>query len=557
MFNTNELLGQRYEILKAIGDGGMANVYLGYDTILQREVAIKVLRGDLASDDKFVKRFQREALSATSLNHPNIVQLYDVGEYHGKYFIVMEYVQGKTLKQVIRERGPLQIAEAVNIMKQLTAGMAHAHERSIIHRDIKPQNILVKSDGTVKITDFGIAIASNAVQLTHTNSVMGSVHYLAPELARGEHASFQSDMYALGIVFYEILKGDVPFEGDSPVNIALMHMQQDMPKIMEFNPEVPQAVENIITYSTMKDKRYRYNSIEEMLADVSTCLDDDRKEEEPIEFEEIEDEEGNVTIVANREKNLENKKLDKRLKTTMMILGGILGAMVLLILVLLLSGLFSPRTVMIPDLKNELLEDAKEMLIDLELEIGTITEEYSEDIEKGKVIKTDPPADSKIQKGETVKIYVSMGQERLMPDLVGRTLEASSGILTDLGVTYRVVEAESDLPENTVIEQFPAPDTNLSGHNEVLITVSRGNNVNMPSVVGKIFREARDLLTSYGLSVTTTNCEDSFTVSSQSALVNALVRKGSTITLTCTIPEPTPPPPPTVPEEPEQPRPEE
>ena len=218
-------INDRYQIIKTLGEGGMANVYLAYDTILNREVAVKVLRGDLASDEKFVRRFQREALSASNLSHPNIVEMYDFGEEDGQNYIVMEYVPGKTLKQLLKKRGTLTVTEVIDIMLQLTDGMAHAHDSYIIHRDIKPQNIMILENGMIKITDFGIAMALNATQLTQTNSVMGSVHYLAPEQVNGRGSTIRSDIYSMGIVMFELLTGVIPYKGDSAVEIALKHLK--------------------------------------------------------------------------------------------------------------------------------------------------------------------------------------------------------------------------------------------------------------------------------------------------------------------------------------------
>ncbi len=246
-------INDRYAIIRTLGEGGMANVYLAYDTILDRNVAVKVLRGDLANDDKFVRRFQREALSASSLNHPNIVEMYDVGEDDGQYYIVMEYVEGKTLKQLLKKRGSLTITEVIDIMSQITDGMAHAHDSYIIHRDIKPQNIMILENGLIKITDFGIAMAMNSTQLTQTNSVMGSVHYLPPEQANGKGSTLRSDIYSMGILMYELLTGGVPYKGDNAVEIALKHLKEPLPSIRKKLPELPQSIENIILRSTAKN----------------------------------------------------------------------------------------------------------------------------------------------------------------------------------------------------------------------------------------------------------------------------------------------------------------
>ena len=284
MIVKGQKVNDRYQIIKTIGEGGMANVYLAYDTILDRNVAVKVLRGDLATDEKFVRRFQREALSASSLSHPNIVEVYDVGEDNGEYYIVMEYVEGKHLKALLKKRGKLTVPEVIDIALQITNGLSVAHDSYIIHRDIKPQNILILENGLIKITDFGIAVAMNATQLTQTNSVMGSVHYLPPEQASGKGATLQSDIYSIGILMYELLTGKLPFRGDNAVEIALKHLKEPMPSIRDELPDIPQSVENIILRATAKNPKNRYSDAREMHEDLKTCLDESRANELKITF---------------------------------------------------------------------------------------------------------------------------------------------------------------------------------------------------------------------------------------------------------------------------------
>ena len=282
MITRGQLINDRYEIIRSIGEGGMANVYLAQDTILDRKVAVKILRGDLAEDEKFVRRFQREAISASSLNDPNIVEVYDVGEDDGKYFIVMEYVQGLTLKQLIKKRGSLTLPEVQDIMLQLTSAVAHAHESYIIHRDIKPQNVVILEDGRVKIMDFGIAVALNAGEFTQTNSVMGTVYYIPPEQANGGAATIKSDIYSLGILMYELVTGHVPFKGDNPVEVAIKHMNEPIPSICEYDPEMPQSIENIILRASAKNPKNRYDSAWDMHEDLETALDKDRFNEPKV-----------------------------------------------------------------------------------------------------------------------------------------------------------------------------------------------------------------------------------------------------------------------------------
>ena len=284
MISKGQRLSDRYQIIKSIGEGGMANVFLAFDTILEREVAVKVLRGDLASDEKFVRRFQREALAASSLSNPNIVEVYDVGEDNGEYYIVMEYVEGKHLKNLIKKRGKLTVSEVVDISLQLTNGLSVAHDSYIIHRDIKPQNILILANGLVKITDFGIAVALNATQLTQTNSVMGSVHYLPPEQATGKQATLQSDIYSIGILMYELLTGRLPYIGDNAVEIALKHLKEKMPDVKDELSNVPNSLANIITRATAKNPKNRYSDAREMYEDLKTCLNEDRLKEDRLEL---------------------------------------------------------------------------------------------------------------------------------------------------------------------------------------------------------------------------------------------------------------------------------
>ena len=265
MLSSGQVINGRYEIIKLIGEGGMANVYLAYDPILKRNVAVKILRGDLSNDEKFVKRFKREAISASSLAHPNIVEIYDVGEENGNYFIVMEYVDGVTLKTLIKKRGKMILAEALDITKQVASGLECAHASCIIHRDIKPQNIMVLDDGLVKITDFGIAVASNSESLTQTNSVMGSVHYLPPEQANGTGSTVRSDIYSLGIMMFEMLTGKVPFKGETAVEIAIKQLKEPLPSISMYRDDIPQSVENIILKACAKNPENRYENVSQML----------------------------------------------------------------------------------------------------------------------------------------------------------------------------------------------------------------------------------------------------------------------------------------------------
>ncbi|MBR0230139.1 MAG: serine/threonine protein kinase, partial [Erysipelotrichaceae bacterium] len=372
-----DVIGNRYIVVKLIGEGGMADVYLAVDSILKREVAVKVLRGDLNEDPVNLQRFQREASAITNLSHPNIVEVYDVGEDNHRSYFVMEYVPGKTLKQLTKQRGAVNPTEAVNIMKQLVSATAHAHHNGIIHRDIKSQNVLIKDDGTVKLSDFGIAATGDSQQLTQTDTVMGSVHYLAPELARGESATVQSDIYSLGIVFYEMLTGDVPFRGDTAVQIALKHMHDEIPSVRAFNPDLPQAVENIIIKATAKDKGLRYASADDMYDDLITCLDFSRSHEAKL-------------VLPNPKRNAIGQEVHsepikvKKKASSVVETSTILSAMAavalglaILYIIMVLAGHTPNNTkkVKIPDILNQNYQDAITILHNNNLQVQTVNRE--------------------------------------------------------------------------------------------------------------------------------------------------------------------------------------
>ena len=310
--NEGHLLNERYKIIKKVGGGGMANVFLARDTILDRDVAVKALRMEYANDQEFIARFDREAHSASSLSHPNIVNIYDVGGEDHVMYIVMEYVDGMTLKEYIQRFGPIETSEALDIMRQLTSAIAHAHENDIVHRDIKPQNILINRFGQIKVTDFGIAIALSATSLTQTNSIVGSVHYLSPEQARGGMATKKSDIYSIGIVLFELFTGKIPFSGQSPVSIALKHLQSDTPSVRRYNQDIPQSVENIVLKATAKDPFHRYMSIYEMEEALETALDvnklNETRYEPPVE---VGDETKAIPIITDNQiaENLDQNTL--------------------------------------------------------------------------------------------------------------------------------------------------------------------------------------------------------------------------------------------------------
>lgn len=507
----NEMIANRYALVQLIGEGGMASVYLAIDTILKREVAVKILRGDLSKDNVSLVRFQREANAATKLSHPNIVEVYDVGEDHGKYYIVMEYVKGRTLKDLIQQRGALSTEEAVNMMKQLVSAVMTAHKNGIIHRDIKSQNVLVKDDGTVKLSDFGIALAADAVQLTQTDVIVGSVHYLAPELAKGEMATQQSDIYALGIVFYEMLTGDVPHHGDAPVQVALKHMREEIPSVLDFNPQIPQAVDNIIRKATVKNKSYRYPTASAMYDDLVTCLDDSRKNEPVYEFpadaepsapqQEGEKAPRPAAHTAPAKKSLKPKSHTKGLVITAVVL----GLSVALMLVYLNGGFdFMDPMTKVPDVTNLTVSQATKLIEDAGLYANdTINYEITDDIEKDHVSHTNPGAGAEVEKGSSVILYVSEANYYVMENFVGQSLETAQTALDACCRINVIVSTSVDATKEPgiILEQSVAAGEKINPTRltQIRFTVSAQPTFQIPTVlVGMDVEQAKELLVSKG-----------------------------------------------------------
>ena len=441
MVTKGQKINDRYEIIRILGEGGMANVYLANDTILNRKVAVKVLRGDLANDEKFVRRFQREALSASSLNHPNIVEIYDVGEDDGNFYIVTEYIDGKNLKQLIKRRTKLTLPEVIDIMKQLTDGIASAHDSFIIHRDIKPQNMLILDNGLVKITDFGIAVALNSTQLTQTNSVMGSVHYLPPEQAAGKGATFKSDIYSLGILMYELVTGSLPFKGENAVEIALKQMKEPIPSVREFDPSIPQSVENIILKACAKNPKNRYENVRDMHNDLCNCLDESMANVDKIEYEykEYEISTKKIKEVEKEEEDIKPvKKKEKSSNKAAWIIGIIVGILIIaaITLILMLPKLTKIPEISVPNVTNLTIAQAEKKLRDAGFAINETTqEEFSDSISEGKVIRTIPQADVVRKKGTTVTLYLSKGTEKIeIEDYTGQNIYEVKGKLEQLGL---------------------------------------------------------------------------------------------------------------------------
>ena len=510
--NKKNVVANRYEVVQHIGQGGMADVFLAIDTILNRHVAIKILRSDQSTDAISILRFEREAQAATTLAHPNIVEIYDVGEYKNHHYIVMEYVAGKTLKKVIRDRAPLLNLEAVDTMKQLTSAVAEAHKRGIIHRDIKPQNVIVKSDGSLKILDFGIATAKGSAQLTQANNVMGSVHYLAPELAKGEPASPQSDIYALGIVFYEMLTGDVPFKADQAIQIALQHMREPMPSVRKANPNVPQSVENIIIRATAKNPKLRYQSCDEMLNDLEKCMSPEHQNDKPLSLNDPIDktptkqEKEDIKAGMTRSTSL-SRIANKRTKIYITAIL-VLFAMFAVIAGLFLAGILPPKSknVTVPNVSNMDVAQATAALQeqDLEVDQDDITYQLSKDSIEGVVIGTEPASSSEVERHSKVKLIVSSGVGQEMPNYVGENID---DVKASLPSAIHLIEKEeqSDKKPGTIIRQEGVAAGELydtAGETDLTLYYVPYIKVTIPAdIIGKPIEDATAQLEAMGVTV--------------------------------------------------------
>lgn len=548
MLEAGRTLNGRYKIQSLIGTGGMAAVYLAKDLILDRLVAIKVLRLDFRQNDDAMRRFRREALSATQLTHPNIVGVYDVGQSQEMNYIVMEYVEGTDLKDYVRQKGALHPIEAVRIMMQIVSAIAAAHQNRIIHRDIKPQNILIDKEGNVKITDFGIAVALSDTSLTQTNTLLGSVHYLSPEQARGGMATIQTDIYALGIVLYELLTGKVPFDGESAVSIALKHFQEPLPTIVNPIAMVPQSLENIVLKATAKDPMHRYRSCYEMFQDLKTCLDSTRLYEKkfvpasfsgetkvltPIHTQKVKPIQTSKEIpVVEMD---EEKPVKKRRKWPWIILLLLISIVGIMAFVFLQS---SPKEVQVPDVTNLTEAAAKTKLADAKLNVTDVIQVKSDEIESGKVIETNPKAGSTVKEKSKITIKVSSGKEAItMKDYRNKNYEAARDELKKLGFTVEKQEENSDSVESgKVISQSIAPNQKVEGKDPVItLVVSKGeSSIKMANLTGYTRAGAIEYANSNNLALTITEEENEATVDTvirQSIREGAEVKKGTALTI--------------------------
>ena len=522
MIEIGKKINGRYKIIGNIGSGGMANVFLAHDLILDREVAIKVLRFDFQNDQSAIRRFQREALAATELVHPNIVTVYDVGEEDGMQFLVMEYVKGMDLKRYIQTHYPVPYLQIVDIIQQILSAVALAHQHRIIHRDLKPQNVLINEDGVVKITDFGIAIALSETSITQTNSMLGSVHYLSPEQARGSMATNQSDIYAIGIILYEILTGKVPFDGESAVTIALKHFQDEIPSIRIYDKNVPQSLENVVLKATAKEPADRYKTADEMRADLDTVLSPDRLNEPrwephalmdetrvltPVEAAQVETppvEEPVAETAADQAEESAKPKKKKRKRWLLL--------PVIMVIALLGIGSYflfggGRGDVAIPEVNGQTEAAARAELEAAGLQVADEVEEIEDDeVEAGNVVKTDPPEGNEVKKNSVVTLYISSGTKKItLDDYEGRSFDDVKKELIDLGFDEdrikEELESSDDVDEGDIISQSPAAGREVSpAEDEITFKVSSGpDSFAMDNYYGMTEADARAALTSRGV----------------------------------------------------------
>ena len=546
-----KMLGNRYEIIEKIGNGGMATVYKAKCHVLNRYVAVKVLRDEFTTDEEFIKRFAAEAQSAASLTHPNIVSIYDVGHEDNLYYIVMELIKGKTLKQIINEDGKLPWKWSLNIVSQIASALETAHRNKIIHRDIKPHNIIITEDGIAKVTDFGIAKVVSNSTITAFGATIGSVHYFSPEHAKGGYTDEKSDIYSLGVVMYEMLTGQVPFDADTAVSVALKHMQEDPIEPMELNPDIPRAVNDIIMKAMQKDTGLRYQSATEMLNDINMALkrpDGDfvslrtaSANFETQRFQPLEDEE----IRTKRNNKKDENKLKQFIgnhKALSLFIGAILLFAIAFGGTALVSKLVINKEVDLPNFVGMTKENAQAQADKIKIKLE-FEEEYSSDVEEGKIISQNPEykENYKIKEKSTVSLKISKGTELVkVPKVTGMEKEEAIKTLEDLGLKVEIKEETSKkVEEGYVINQDIAENKEINVGDTVTITVSTGTGitqVSVPSVTGKTENEARTTLESAKLKVTANYEEDSSKtegiVLKQNVESGKKVDEGTTVTIT-------------------------
>ena len=547
--NPGYEIGHRYRIIRSLGEGGMANVYLAHDMVLDRDVSVKLLRLDLRDDPSTKRRFHREAMAATQLNDPHIVGIYDVGEDHGLQYMVMQYVKGTDLKAYIRKHYPIPLPQVIDIMEQVLSAVATAHAHGIIHRDLKPQNILIDENKNVKITDFGIAVAVSQDSLTQTNTLMGSVHYLSPEQARGSIATKQSDIYSLGIILFELLTGKVPFEGETAVSIALKHFREEIPSVREQNKEIPQALENVIIKATAKEPAERYSSVNEMAADLKTVLDPERANEPRLKIQQDDNGETKVLDIKHLKaddyqpkKSTDSPTVDPSTKPQKWKKYGIVSGMLgMIVLIAVCSWWFLIRQVIIPDVEGMTVQKAEQRLHQQNLRIGKITLVNSQAVDKNRIVSTNPDVSHKTRVSTPINLTVSTGVKQLqMADYVGDDYSSVAANLRRKGFQVHQEPVYSDdIDKGQIIRQNHKKGTIVKpAANTIIFRVSAGKEpIKIPNFKNQDISAVQQFANKNNLQLTTQE-KKSKTIATNH-VINQTPRAGSTLnhgdTLTVSI----------------------
>jgi len=563
MISMSKLLAGRYELIEKIGEGGMAVVYKAKDRLLNRYVAIKILRPEFTQDEQFLDSFKRESQAAAGLQHPNIVSIYDVGRTGNINFIVMELVDGRPLSDFIKEKGHLDYKTTIDIAKQMASALSIAHKHQIIHRDVKPHNIMITSDGVAKLTDFGIARAvSNATMVADTSKIIGSVHYFSPEQARGAYVDERSDIYSLGIVMFEMLTGRVPFDGETPVEVALKHINEDVPSPAKLVPGIPPALDKVVLKATDKYQTERYKSADEMLealknVEFVTQMVGDRvfageKDNKLRQDENVvapvnnkrEDREQEMVVVPANSRKPKSKTDDSKKKKKIAIIIGISAAAILILFgILYVSGIIggSGKEVVVPDVKGMSYSEAKEVLEEKGLKIEKADEPIaSQKIEKGKIVSQTPSKNSKVKKGRTVRVILSAGNAELkVPDLKGLSYNEAKTLLSEMGLQIsKGDEVDSDsISEGLIASQYPAAKTKVDKGDIITVNISRGKkDAVIPKLVGTKFTSENDIseiLSKYGYKLGKVSYEESYetpgTIIKQSPDAGTTAEKKTTV----------------------------
>lgn len=547
--NPGYEIGHRYRIIRSLGEGGMANVYLAHDMVLDRDVSVKLLRLDLRDDPSTKRRFHREAMAATQLNDPHIVGIYDVGEDHGLQYMVMQYVKGTDLKAYIKKHYPIPLPQVIDIMEQVLSAVATAHAHGIIHRDLKPQNILIDENKNVKITDFGIAVAVSQDSLTQTNTLMGSVHYLSPEQARGSIATKQSDIYSLGIILFELLTGKVPFEGETAVSIALKHFREEIPSVREQNKEIPQALENVIIKATAKEPAERYSSVNEMAADLKTVLDPQRANEPRLKIQQDDNGETKVLDIKHLKandyqpkKSTDSPTVDPSTKPQKWKKYGIVsGTLGMIVLIAVCSWWFLIRQVIIPDVEGMTVLKAEQRLHQQNLRIGKITRVNSQAVDKNRIVSTNPDVSHKTRVSTPINLTVSTGVKQLqMADYVGEDYSSVAASLRRKGFQVHQEPVYSDdIDKGQIIRQNHKKGTIVKpASNTIIFRVSAGKEpIKIPNFKNQDISAVQQFANKNNLQLTTQE-KKSKTIATNH-VINQTPRAGSTLnhgdTLTVSI----------------------